>query len=465
MGVLSKFTADKDAPMRFATINPYNGRVIEEFEHHSDDKIIGLLTQSAQSFRFWRQTPLAQRAELFLKLADLLRNRLEGYAEAIVREMGKPIREARAEITKCAWVCEYYAQNAEKFLTPEPMPSDAGRSYLAYEPLGTVLAIMPWNFPFWQTFRFAAPALMAGNVALLKPAPNTTRCGLAIEELFRAAGFPTHAFQTVLADYAQVRHLIGSDYVQAVTLTGSERAGISVASAAGANIKKTVLELGGSDPFIVLDDADLNEAVKVAVASRMVNSGQSCIAAKRFIVSDRVVDKFIAQSKMALERLVMGDPQDSRTEIGPLARPDLVEQLRIQVELSVRKGAELVTGGTIDGNFYAPTLLANVRPGMPAFDQELFGPVMAVTAFQAEEEAIELANQSDFGLAASLWSQSPDRAARLVGQIEAGAVFVNAMVKSDPRLPFGGIKKSGYGRELSAQGIREFCNLKTVYIA
>ncbi len=451
--------------MRFATFNPFNGRVIEEFEHHTDDHVIDLLSQSSQVFPHWRNTPLAFRGELFLKLADLLRNRTEGYAEAIVREMGKPIREARAEIGKCAWVCEYYAQNAEKFLANEPLASDASKSYLTYEPLGTVLAIMPWNFPFWQVFRFAAPALMAGNVALLKPAPNTTRCGLAIEELFRAAGFPPTVFQTLLADNDQVRHMIGSTFVQAVTLTGSERAGISVASAAGANIKKTVLELGGSDPFIVLEDADLAEAAKIAVQSRMINAGQSCIAAKRFIVSEKIVDKFVSLCKTAIERLVVGDPQDNRTEIGPLARPDLVEQLRIQVERSIRKGAQLVTGGTLEGNFYAPTLLANVKPGMPAFDQEMFGPVMAVSSFKTEEEAIELANQSDFGLGASLWTQQPEKAQKIIPQLEVGGVFVNAMVKSDPRLPFGGIKKSGYGRELSALGIREFCNIKTVYIA
>jgi succinate-semialdehyde dehydrogenase / glutarate-semialdehyde dehydrogenase len=449
--------------MTFFTVDPFTQRPIEEFAPLTDDALIECLSRASAAFLGWRATPVERRAELCQRLADLLRSRTEGYAGQITREMGKPIREARAEIVKCAWVCDYYAQNAPKFLADVPVNADGERSWLRSEPLGTVLGIMPWNFPFWQTFRFAAPALMAGNVVLLKPAPNTTRCGLALAQLLETAGFPPGVFQTIVADNEQIRHVIGSPYVQAVTLTGSERAGVAVASTAGASLKKTVLELGGSDPFIVLADADVNRAAEVAVQARMVNAGQSCVAAKRFIVHQAVADKFLHLCQAAMERLVMGDPTLDTTDLGPLARPDLVEKIYQQVQRSLQKGATLVLGHQPSGNFYPPTLLTQVRPGMPVFDEETFGPVMAVSVVPTDEAALELANASDYGLGASLWTQDPAKAEKMAAQLAVGMVFVNAMVKSDPRLPFGGIKKSGYGRELSHHGLAEFTNLKTIF--
>jgi succinate-semialdehyde dehydrogenase/glutarate-semialdehyde dehydrogenase len=451
--------------MQIHTINPYSGELIEVFETFTDDLLIDRLSLSQKAFRHWRNRSLEDRGELFGRLASMLRARSDVYAEMITREMGKPLREARAEVIKCAWVCEYYMQNAAKYLASENIKSDASESYISYEPLGSILAIMPWNFPFWQAFRFAAPALMAGNVCLLKPAPNTTRCGLLMEELFSNAGFPEGVMQCIMADNEQIRHIIGSSFVQAVTLTGSERAGVAVASAAGAGIKKTVLELGGSDPFIVLEDADLENAAKVAVQARMQNAGQSCIAAKRFLVAAPVAERFTELVLDEMQKLVCGDPMQATTNIGPIARPDLAAKVMQQIKKSLAKGATLLYGGDMNGNICQPTLLSGVQPGMPAFDEEIFGPVMALTTFESDAEALNLANMSDFGLGASVWTNDKRRALFFVERIESGAVFVNAMVRSDPRLPFGGIKKSGYGRELAAQGIREFCNIKTAYWA
>jgi succinate-semialdehyde dehydrogenase/glutarate-semialdehyde dehydrogenase len=383
-------------------------------------------------------------------------------------EMGKPIVQGEAEVEKCAWVCEYYAEHAEGFLARLPRETDASASYIRFDPLGPVLAVMPWNFPFWQVFRFAAPALMAGNTAVLKHASNVPRCALSIEQLLRDAGVPRGVFASVLVGSAAVAGLIADPRILAVTLTGSDRAGSQVAERAGHEIKKAVLELGGSDPFIVLADADVAAAARVAADARLVNSGQSCIAAKRFIVVDAVADQFLTRFIDELRRRKMGDPLARDTEIGPLARVDLRDALHHQVEESLKRGAQRLLGGEVpagDGAFYPPTVLAAVDKGMPAFDEETFGPVAAVIRAKDETDAVRLANDSTFGLGASLWTRDRARAERFAAQIEAGAVFVNGLVKSDPRLPFGGIKRSGYGRELSEFGIREFVNIKSVWIA
>jgi succinate-semialdehyde dehydrogenase / glutarate-semialdehyde dehydrogenase len=418
-------------------------------------------------FQTWRATAFTERAGLMHQAAGYLRQHRARLAGIITAEMGKPIVEAEAEIEKCAWNCEFYAQNAERFLADEPRPSNAAESYVQYTPLGTVLAIMPWNFPFWQLFRFAAPALMAGNTALLKHASNVPQCALAAEEVFRAAGFPDGVFQTLLISGSAAMALIEDSRIAAVTLTGSDEAGSQVAAAAGHAIKKTVMELGGSDPFIVLADADLAAAVETGVRARYQNTGQSCIAAKRFIVVDTVFDEFRERFAAAVRVLRVGDPLDRSTQIGPLARDDLRETLERQVRRSVEQGATLVVGGARRpgrGYFFAPTVLADVRPTMPAACEEVFGPVAALLRAGDAAEAIALANDSAYGLGANLWTADIGRARRLARQIEAGQVFINGMVTSDPRLPFGGIKRSGYGRELSEYGIREFVNIQTVWI-
>lgn len=451
--------------MKFKTINPYNNRPIEEFETFSDEKIADMLYISSQAFTTWKSKTYNERADVFFKLSDILRTRQIAFADTISKEMGKPIREAKAEIMKCAWVCDYYAQHADKFLADEEVKTDAVKSLITYEPIGTVLGIMPWNFPFWQVFRFAAPALMAGNTVVLKPAANTTRTGLVIEYIFLTAGFPRGAFQTIIADNDQIRQVIGSPFVHGISLTGSEKAGVTVASVAGANIKKTVLELGGSDAFIVFaDTADLQEAARIAVQSRMVNTGQSCIAAKRFLVEDKVAERFIDLAKQYMTKLVVGDPLDEKTDVGPMARLDLAEKLHQQVEKSMKQGAKLVLGGEQRESFYMPTILTEVKEEMPVFEEETFGPVMAITIFKTENEAVSLANQTEFGLSATIFTQDIKKAERLSKRLEVGAVYINTLAKSDPRLPFGGTKKSGYGRELHAQGIREFTNTKTIYI-
>jgi succinate-semialdehyde dehydrogenase/glutarate-semialdehyde dehydrogenase len=459
-------TTHKEQLMRIESINPATEEVVESFESLDEQEIATALENAERCGRRWPGFPMKDRGMLLERVALLLRARKEHFGELMAREMGKPIREGIAEAEKCAWVCEYYAANAERFLSPEPVDAGSGRAYVRFDPLGPVLAVMPWNFPFWQVFRFAAPALMAGNVGLLKHSSNVPRCSLAIEGLFDEAGVPHGVFQSLLVPARAVPALIESPVVRAVTLTGSEGAGATVAAAAGRALKKTVLELGGSDPFLVLDDADVPAVAAWAAKARCINSGQSCIAAKRFIVAETIADRFVAAFRAEMEKLVVGDPLDPATQVGPLARLDLLESVHGQVERSVAAGARLVTGGKRlprRGYFYPPTLLDGVTPGMAAADEETFGPVAAVLRVSSDEEAVALANASRYGLGASVWSGEAARAEALAASIESGCVFVNDMVKSDPRLPFGGVKLSGYGRELSAYGIREFVNVKTVW--
>ncbi len=449
------------------SVNPATEEVIHEYGEHDAGEVRRRLERAAAAASSWRDFSFAERAELMSRLAERLRESCEAYGRLMTEEMGKPIAAAESEVDKCAWVCDYYAEHAAAFLAPEAVETDAARSFVRFDPLGPVLAIMPWNFPFWQHFRFAAPAVMAGNVAVLKHASNVPGCALAMEELFRDAGFPEGVMTTLLVPSARTAELIAQPEIRAVTLTGSERAGREVAAAAGRQLKKTVLELGGSDPFVVLADADPRAAAAQAAKARTVNSGQSCIAAKRFIVEEEIADRFEEEFVRRMEGLRVGDPMDRETEVGPLAREDLLATLDDQVARSLAAGARLATGGerlARKGWFYAPTVLTGVRPGMAAFDEETFGPVAAVVRARDAAEAIELANRSPYGLGASLWTADAARGEDLAREIEAGSVFVNGMVKSDPRLPFGGIKSSGYGRELAAFGIREFVNIKTVWI-
>jgi succinate-semialdehyde dehydrogenase / glutarate-semialdehyde dehydrogenase len=448
------------------SVNPATEELLAEYPEHDEAAIEERIARAESTFREWRLTSFAERATLMRMAAVMLRSRSARYAELMTTEMGKTIAAAEAEVEKCAWVCDYYAEHAERFLADEEVATDASRSWISYQPLGPVLAIMPWNFPLWQVFRFAAPALMAGNVGLLKHASNVPGSALAIEEVFRDAGFPHGAFQTLLVGSSAVESIIDDERVRAVTLTGSEGAGRSVGATAGRAIKKVVLELGGSDPFIVMPSADVALAAKTAVAARTINNGQSCIAAKRFIVHHEIAEEFERRFVAELESLAIGDPLDRATAIGPLARPEFVDELHDQVERSIAAGARLAAGGErIDGRgyFYRPTLLADVKPGMPAFDEETFGPVAALIIAEDIDEAIALANWSRFGLGASAWSGDADERARFAREIEAGSVFINGMVKSDPRLPFGGIKASGVGRELAEFGIREFVNVKSVW--
>ena len=454
--------------MSIQSINPATGEVLKTFEETSGPALEGLLGRAHEAFRQWRTLPMAARAPRMREAGRLLRAGRAEHARIMALEMGKPIAQGEAEVDKCAWVCEYYAEHAERMLAEDPRETDAAQSYVRFDPLGPVLAVMPWNFPFWQVFRFAAPALMAGNAGILKHASNVPQSALAIEAVFREAGFPHGLFATALVGSSAVAGLIADPRIAAATLTGSERAGITVAEQAGRALKKTVLELGGSDPFIVLADADLAAAARTAAEARLINSGQSCIAAKRFIVVESVADQFLDRFLAELSARRMGDPLSRDTQVGPQARLDLRDDLHRQVEESVRRGARVLLGGKIPaggGAFYPPTLLAAVDKGMPAFDEETFGPVAAVIRAKDEADAVRLANDSTFGLGASLWTGDRDRARRLAGEIEAGSVFVNGLVKSDPRLPFGGIKRSGYGRELSEYGIREFVNVKSVWIA
>jgi len=454
--------------MSIQSINPATGEVLETFKETSREDLDRSLAAAHAAFLEWRTAPFATRAERMREAARVLRTRRAEYARTMTLEMGKPIVQAEAEVDKCAWGCEYYADHAETFLAEQPRQTDASRSYVRFEPLGPVLAVMPWNFPFWQVFRFAAPALMAGDAAILKHASNVPRCALAIEAVFREAGFPRGLFSTVLVEAPAVAALIADPRIVAATLTGSDRAGSKVAEQAGRELKKTVLELGGSDPFIVLADADVAAAARTAADARLINSGQSCIAAKRFIVVEPVAEEFLERFVDELRSRRVGDPVARETQVGPQARVDLRDALHRQVVESVKRGARLLLGGEIPagkGAFYPPTLLTAVDKGMPAFDEETFGPVAAVVRAKDEADAVRLANDSAFGLGASLWTRDRARAERLASQVEAGSVFVNGLVKSDPRLPFGGIKRSGYGRELSEYGIREFVNIKSVWIA
>jgi succinate-semialdehyde dehydrogenase / glutarate-semialdehyde dehydrogenase len=449
------------------SLNPATGKVIRDYPAHDAQAIGAAARRASEAFGRWRKTPIGDRARLLSAVARALREGAHDSARLIALEMGKPIAAAEAEVEKCAVACDHYAEHAARYLAPESVPTEAAESFVRFDPLGPVLAVMPWNFPFWQVFRFAAPALAAGNVGLLKHASNVPGCALAIEDVFRRAGAPESIFQTLLAPAKAIEQLIADPAVAAVTLTGSDAAGRSVASLAGKHLKKAVLELGGSDPFIVLADADIPASAAEAVKARIVNSGQSCIAAKRFIVEQRVAEAFEREFVRRMSELAVGDPMNRDTQVGPLARDDLVADLDAQVRASVAAGARLLLGGSrLDraGYFYAPTVLADVTPGMPAFDDETFGPVAALSVARDAEEALELANRSRYGLAASLWTRDLARAREFAARIEAGVVFVNGMVKSDPRVPFGGIKASGYGRELGSFGIREFVNVKTVWV-
>jgi succinate-semialdehyde dehydrogenase/glutarate-semialdehyde dehydrogenase len=454
--------------MPIATINPATGETLRTFRPLTPEQLEARLQCAAEAYQRHRRTAFAERARLMLKAADILEGEKEAFGRLMVTEMGKPLKAAVEEAAKSAWGCRYYAEHAERFLADEEVKTSASRSYVTWQPIGPVLAIMPWNFPFWQVFRFAAPALMAGNVGLLKHASNVPQCALAIEDIFRRAGFPEGGFQTLLIETDQVRRVIEDPRVAAVTLTGSNTAGSQVASAAGKVFKKTVLELGGSDPFIVLPDADLPAAIATAVKARIVNNGQSCIAAKRFIVHETVADEFERGFVAGMAGLTVGDPMDAGTDIGPLATEGQLRTIADQVERAVGAGARVLTGGRQlehQGWYYAPTVLAGITPESPIFREEVFGPVALLFRVGSSEEAIRLANDSPFGLGASVWTRSGAERERFAREIEAGMVFVNAMVASDPRVPFGGVKESGYGRELSPLGIREFVNAKTVWVA
>jgi succinate-semialdehyde dehydrogenase/glutarate-semialdehyde dehydrogenase len=453
--------------MAIASINPASGETLRTFEPLSDTQIDAKLQHAAETFRSYRRTSFAERARMMLRAAEILEADKNSFGRLMTLEMGKPLKAAVEEAAKCAWACRYYAEHAQGFLADEEVATNARRSYIHYQPLGPILAVMPWNFPFWQVFRFAAPALMAGNVALLKHASNVPQCALAIEDLFGRAGFPDGAFQTLLIGSEQVERVLDDRRVAAATLTGSTPAGSQVASAAGKRIKKTVLELGGSDPFIVLPSADLDAAVQTAVKARTINNGQSCIAAKRFIVTDAIADEFERRFVRGMEELTVGDPLEASTDVGPLATAAILDTLDKQVQDSVAAGARILTGGQrLDrqGYYYAPTVLTNIPPDSPAYREELFGPVAALFRVRDIDAAINVANDTTFGLAASAWTNAAAERARCIDEIEAGLVFINGMVASDPRLPFGGVKQSGYGRELSAFGIREFVNIKTVWI-
>ncbi|APZ41785.1 NAD-dependent succinate-semialdehyde dehydrogenase [Acidihalobacter ferrooxydans] len=453
--------------MRLESINPATGEILDTHDGWSDERLEHALETAATAARAWRERPLGERAATIGALAARLRERSEALARLASLEMGKPIREARAEIEKSAWACEYYAEHAAAMLAPTPVGTDATRSYIDYEPLGTVLAIMPWNFPYWQVFRHIAPTLSAGNTLLLKHAPNVPQVAAMIEEVVHAAGIPEGVFTNLPIDVAQTAQVIADGRVHAVTLTGSERAGRSVAALAGQHLKKVVLELGGSDAFIVLDDADLDRVLSQAVTARFQNGGQSCIAAKRMILTPGIAEAFAERFVDAVARLKVGNPLVDDTQIGPMARADLRDELARQVDATVAAGAHCALGGQpIDGPgfFYAPTVLDHVEIGTPAYHEELFGPVATLIRVQDADEALDVANGSRFGLGASVWTADEARGEQLARALESGCAFVNGMVKSDPRLPFGGVKASGYGRELGLQGIHEFINCKSVWI-
>jgi len=451
------------------SINPATGEVIKSYDDMTQEAVSEAISKAHDAFLSWRQTTFPKRAEHLRQAANLLRERANPLAKLMTEEMGKPIKDGRAEAEKCAWVCDYYAEHAERFLQPETIETDASKSFVTFQPLGVICAVMPWNFPFWQVFRFAAPALMAGNAAVLKHASSVPGCAIAIEDLCRDAGFPDDLFRTLLIGSAQMEGVISHPLVRAITLTGSTPAGQSVAKHAGSQIKKTVLELGGSDPYVVLADADLDQAVEACVAGRLINGGQSCIAAKRFIVEAPVVDAFTERMVAKMQAVSFGDPMDEKTVLGPMARHDLRDELHGQVISSIDAGAKCLLGGVVPpdkGAYYPPTILADVRKGMPAYDEELFGPVAAIITASDEAHAIEIANDSEFGLGAAIFTQDTAKGERLASEaLDAGCCFVNSFVKSDPRLPFGGVKTSGYGRELSHYGIKEFVNIKTVYVS
>ena len=445
------------------SINPYTGEEFAEVKEFSSEEIDNTLQKAQDAFIDWRKTDFSHRSSLMLKAAQELKDNKQEYAETITREMGKPITQSIAEIEKCAWVCEYYAKNAEKHLAPETIETDAEESYVSYEPLGIVLAVMPWNFPFWQVFRFAAPGLMAGNVGVLKHASNVMISGNNIQKVFERAGFPQGCFQHIPVGSDKVDSIIRDPRVKAVTLTGSTHAGSAVAKAAGEEIKKSVLELGGSNALVVFKDANLEATAETCVKARYQNTGQSCIAGKRLLLQEEIAEKFLNIFTEKVKALKTGDPMNSDTFIGVMAREDLAEDLEDQVKKSVDKGAKIHLGGKRKGTFYEPTIITNVTEEMPVFEEETFGPVVSVTTFKTDEQAVKLVNSSKFGLGVSIFTEDKEFAKSLVPKFDDGAVFINELVKSDPRLPFGGTKISGYGRELSVQGIREFVNKKTVY--
>ncbi|NUN08778.1 MAG: NAD-dependent succinate-semialdehyde dehydrogenase [Ignavibacteriaceae bacterium] len=450
------------------SVNPFNEEIIASYEEISDSEALKKVDDVQKAFQVNAAQSINIRADKLKEAAKILRNDIGYLSRLITTEMGKPVQQSKGEIEKCAWLCDYYADNAEKFLADQRIDTDASRSYVTFQPLGIVLGIMPWNFPFWQVFRFAVPTLAAGNAALLKHASNVTGCALAIERIFLEAGFPENTFKTLILPASRVSSLISNKAIKAVTLTGSTPAGRNVASTAGHYLKKSVLELGGSDPYIILDDADIDEAVSSCVTSRLINNGQSCIAAKRFIVTGGLYDEFIEKFVDLMSHKAIGDPLLETTALGPLARKDLLEEVDTQVQMSISKGARLLTGGRhiVDkGYFYDATVLDNVQPGMPCYDDEIFGPVASVIRTKDENDAIRIANHSSFGLGAAIFTSDMAKGEEIAKtKLQAGSCFVNAYVRSDPRLPFGGINESGYGRELSEFGIREFVNIKTVYI-
>jgi len=454
--------------MSIEVVNPATGKLVHTLPETPPGEIDGIVHHADRAFGAWRGTAFDERARRMRRAAEILRERAGAYARLMAEEMGKPVRDGRAEAKKCAWVCDYYAEHAERFLADEPVETDASASFVVFRPLGVVLAVMPWNFPFWQVFRFAAPGLMAGNAGLLKHASNVPGCALAIEEVFREAGFPEGLFRALLIGSERVEALIEHPLVRAATLTGSGPAGRAVAAAAGKNLKKTVLELGGSDPYVILEDADIDQAVETCVKSRLINSGQSCIAAKRFVVVEPVREAFERGFVERMARAVVGDPMDEATDVGPQARADLRDDLHRQVEETIALGARLLLGGQVpdrEGAWYLPTVLTDVKSASPGYEEELFGPVASIIPVADEAEAIQVANDSSFGLGAAVFTRDVERGRRIAAdELEAGACFVNGLVKSDPRLPFGGIKESGYGRELSVFGIREFVNIKSVWI-
>ena len=453
--------------MAIATVNPTTGEIQQTFEPLSSQEIEAKLERAANVFRTYRRTSFAERSKMMWKASEILEADREQYGRLMTLEMGKPLRAAIDEAAKCAWACRYYAENAERFLADEVVETTATLSYVHYLPIGAVLAVMPWNFPFWQVIRFAAPALMAGNVGLLKHASNVPQCALKIEELFLRAGFPTGAFQTLLIGSVNVDAILNDPRVSAATLTGSEQAGIQVGVGAAKRIKKVVLELGGSDPFIVMCSANLPEAVAAAVKARVLNNGQSCISAKRFIVEEKIADQFEREFVKQMEMLTVGDPMDDKTDLGPLATADAVKSLHEDVRKTIAAGARLLTGGCAlerPGNFYAPTVLTDIPRDSPAYREEFFGPVASIFRARNLEDTIRIANDTRFGLGASAWTNDEEERKVFIDELEAGMVFINKMVASDPRVPFGGVKQSGHGRELGAHGIREFTNAKTVWI-
>jgi succinate-semialdehyde dehydrogenase/glutarate-semialdehyde dehydrogenase len=450
--------------MKFYSNNPYNGEQVGEYTALTSDELDKKLEKSEEAFKSWSKRPLSYRTDLIKKVGQILRDDTEEYAQMITVEMGKPISESRAEINKCAWVCDYYAENAESFLEHELIKTDAAQSLVRHDPMGTVFAIMPWNFPFWQVLRFAAPTLTSGNTGLLKHAANVFGCATQIEELFTKAGYPEGVFQNLIVHHDETEKIVSHDAVKAVTLTGSESAGSAVAQIAGKYLKKSLLELGGNNAFIVLDDADIDQAVSTGVTARMLNSGQSCIAAKRFIVVESVYDAFVTKFTDAVSKLKSGDTKDDSTQLGPLARKDLADQLQRQVKDSISQGAKLLLGGEQNNCFHQPTILGNVKPGMTAFDEETFGPLAAIIKAKDVDEAFSLSEQSKFGLGITVFTKDTVKAIEYAERVSDGAFFVNELVKSDPRLPFGGTKRSGYGRELGKDGMMEFVNRKTVYV-